>query len=60
MMRLLNQLKEHLDEIEKEDDYAHRFITDMIIRKEENPDYKLNRKQFKFLLRIHTQYCGGR
>lgn len=62
-MRLLDQLKEFMGEIERKDDYAFKFIEKMTIRSEENPDFGLknmSKPQVKYLLGLHTKYCGGR
>ena len=57
-MRLLDQLKEKMDEIEEDDDYAFRFIQSIMIQKEEKPDKPLTGKQFKLLCKFHTKYCN--
>lgn len=58
-MKLLDQLKDHIDEIEKDDDWAHGFIQSLLIQKETDPDKQLTGKQFTKLCEIHTKYCGG-
>ena len=58
-MKLLDQLKEHLDEIEQKDAWAHGFVEKLLIQKEECPDKPLTGKQFTKLCEIHTKYCNG-
>ena len=55
-MIMLDQLKEKLDDIADVDDWAFEFITDVLIRKEENPDYKLTKNQFNKLVEFHEKY----
>ena len=55
-MIMLDQLKEKLDDIADVDDWAFEFITDILIRKEENPDNKLTKKQFNKLVELHEKY----
>lgn len=52
-------LRNVLDEIERSDDWAYRFVTDILERRENNPDYKLSPKQFKKLDEIHQKYVKG-
>jgi len=59
-MRLLEQLKDVMDEIEATDEWAHNFVEALIIRKEERPDAQLSGPQFKKLCEIHTKYCHGK
>lgn len=59
-MKLLNQLKLVLSEIEENDEWEYEFVQNLIIRKEENPSITLTKKQFKKLCQIHTKYCHGR
>ena len=56
-MRMLDDLRDELDEIERCNEWEFNFVTDIMQRKEENPDYKLSSKQFEILNRIHQQYC---
>lgn len=55
-MRMLKNLREHMDEIEADNEWEHKFVTDMLIRKEENPEFKPSEKQFSTLVRIHQKY----
>ena len=55
-MIMLDDLKGVLDEIEKANEWEHGFVQDMLIRFEEDPDYKLINKQFKKLHDIHQRY----
>jgi len=54
---MLDGLKANLDEIEKADPWAHKFVEDMLIRREEGRLGKLSDKQFMKLLEIHERYC---
>jgi len=58
-MKLLDQLKDHMDEIERKDAWAFTFVENLLIQKEENPDKQLTGKQFTKLCEIHTKYCNG-
>lgn len=55
-MRMLDNLKAIMDELEKEDEWAHEFVTDILIKKEENPSHQLTKKQFNKLVEIHDKY----
>lgn len=55
-MRMLDRLKEQLAEIEQDSEWEYNFVQDLIIRKEQNPDYKLSKKQFKKLSDISEKY----
>lgn len=57
-MRMLENLKEVLDEIEQASDWESRFVTDMLIRHEQGD--KLTDKQFAKLVDIHEKFCGVR
>lgn len=57
-MRMLENLKEVLDEIEQANDWEGKFLTDMLIRHEQGK--KLTDKQFAKLVDIHEKYCGTR
>ena len=57
-MRMLDALKEVLDEIEQANDWEAKFVTDMIIRHEQGQ--KLTDKQFAKLVDVHEKYCGVR
>lgn len=59
MSRMLPQLAAVLDDIEKEDDWAHKFVTDILERREKNPGYKLTGKQFEKLNEIHKRFVLG-
>jgi len=54
---MLDDLRDELDEIERCNEWEYKFVTDIMQRKEETPDYKLSSKQFEILNRIHQQYC---
>ena len=54
-MRMLEELKEKLDDIDNE--WEHDFVENIMTKKEEDPDYKLSGKQFSKLADIHTKYC---
>lgn len=57
-MPMLDNLKDVLDEIEEHNDWEHKFVTDLLIRREEGKLEKLTDKQFMKLLDIHEKYCG--
>lgn len=57
-MRMLENLKEVLDEIDKANDWEAKFISDMLLLKEQGK--KLTDKQFAKLVDIHEKYCGTR
>lgn len=54
---MLDKLKEKLDEIEETNDWEHRFVSDLLIRREEGRLGKLTDKQFMCLLKIHEKHC---
>ena len=56
---LLDNLKEHVDDIESDWDWAHTFITDLMEKREEGKITKLSNDQFLWLTRIHDQYVHG-
>ena len=55
---MLDALKKNLDEIEDFDPWAHEFVEDLLIRREEGRLGKLTDKQFMKLLEIHERYCS--
>jgi hypothetical protein len=55
---MLDNLKEKLDEIEEANDWEHRFVSDLLIRREEGRLKKLTDKQFMCLMKIHERYCA--
>ena len=55
---MLDGLKAELDEIEKADPWAHKFVEDLLIRREEGKLGKLTDKQFMKLLEIHERFCA--
>lgn len=59
MSKIYADLKSVLDDIEREDDWALRFVTDILERREHNPDYKLSGKQFEKLNQIHQKFVLG-
>lgn len=56
---LLNNLKEHIDDIESDWEWAHTFITDLMEKREEGKITKLTNNQFMWLTRIHDKYVHG-
>lgn len=54
---MLDNLKERLEEIEQTSEWDHRFVSDLLIRREEGRLEKLSDKQFMCLLKIHERYC---
>ncbi|CAB4188133.1 hypothetical protein UFOVP1165_26 [uncultured Caudovirales phage] len=55
-MKMLDDLKDAIDEIEREDEWAANFVSDILERKETAPDYKLSGKQFEKLNQIHQRF----
>jgi len=55
--KMLANLRAELDEIEKCNEWEHRFVQDLIIREDEGRLGKLTDKQFMKLLDIHEKYC---
>lgn len=56
-MRILDNIKEVLDEIEQKDQRSFEFVEKIIIQKEEQPEKKLTKLQFKWLNDLHDRYC---
>ena len=56
-MRMLEALKNHLDEIEITNDWEFQFVTNILERRENNPNYRLSAKQFNTLNTIYEKYC---
>ena len=57
-MRMLENLKEVLDDIEQANDWEAKFTSDMLMLSEQGN--KLTNKQFSKLVDIHEKYCGVR
>ena len=57
-MIMLDDLKVILDEIEKENEWAHWFVLAMLYKKSQ--DQKLNSKEFERLNNIHQKYMKKR
>ena len=57
-MRMLDNLKEVLDEIEQENDWEHDYVTDILVKMEEGRIKRLSGPQFAKLVEIHEKYCG--
>lgn len=57
-MRMLKNLRDELDLIEAEDDWAYRFLSDLIERVEETPAYRLSDKQFLKVKQLHGRWCA--
>ena len=57
-MRMLDNLKEVLDDIELSNEWEAKFLSGLIIKQEEGKLERLSDKQFKCLTRIHEKYCG--
>ena len=56
-MRMLEKLKDHLDDIKNE--WEHDFVESLLIEMEEGRDFKekpLSDKQFKILVRINDTW----
>lgn len=58
-MAMLDDLMEIIDELEVKDDFAYSFITNLKIRKENNPDRQMSGKEFKTLVDVHNRYYKG-
>ena len=58
-MRMIDDLKTAFDEIQPNDEWEYNFIQDIAIKLEENPEYKLSKKQFARVNEIHQKYCKG-
>lgn len=54
---MLDNLKDVLDDIGRDDEWAHGFVQDLLIRREEGGLGRLTDKQFKKLVEIHDKYC---
>ena len=54
---MLDNLKPKLEEIEATNDWEHRFVSDLLIRREEGRLERLSDRQFMCLLKIHERYC---
>lgn len=57
-MRMLDNLKEVLDEIEEDNDWNYKFVTDLLIKQEEGKLGRLTHRQFNCLVLAHEKYCG--
>lgn len=57
-MRMLDNLKEILDEIEQASDWECGYVTDILVKMEEGKITRLSDKQFAKLVDIHEKYCG--
>lgn len=57
-MRMLDDLKPILPEIESSNEWEHNFIEDMMIKKELGKT--LSKKQFEKLNVIHQKYMHGK
>lgn len=55
-MIMLDKLKPRLDEIAADNEWEHDFIQGLIIKKEEDPEYKLTGKQFSKLSEINDKW----
>lgn len=56
---LLDNLKEHLEDIESSWEWAYDFITNLMQEREEGKIKKLSNDRFKWLVRIHDKYVHG-
>lgn len=58
-MRLLEALREHLDEIEAAEPNAHEFVERLLVEYEETGAAPmLSGKQFGWLNDLHARYCS--
>ena len=55
---MLDALKEIFDELAEKDAWAHKFVEDLLVRREEGRLGKLTDKQFMKLLEIHERHCA--
>ena len=58
-MRMLDDLKERFELSQIDNEWEYNFIQDMLIKTEENPDFKCSQKQFERINQIHQKYCKG-
>lgn len=59
-MRSLDCLRDHLDELEADNDEAHKFVQRLLIEQEEGRDFSqrpLTGRQFKWLNDLQQRYC---
>lgn len=59
MPSMLVAMKPHLDELERDSDWEHRFVTGLIERFESRTASFLSRKQFAKLDEIYRKYTDG-
>lgn len=52
----LDALKDVLEEIEESNDWDYRFVSDLLIKKEEGRLQFVSIKQLEQLERVHSQY----
>ena len=59
MPRMLEMLKSFADEIEMSNEWEADFISNLLIKFEQDAGYKLSAKQFEKLNQIHQKYVKG-
>lgn len=58
-MRTLEALRDHLDEIERDNEEAHRFVERLLVELEETGQAPtLSKTQFAWLNDLHMRYCA--
>ncbi|MHB1952373.1 MAG: hypothetical protein ACYCOU_01375 [Sulfobacillus sp.] len=57
MAKMLDDLREHLDDIERADPRSFEFLQGVLIAREEGDKKPLSGKQFKWLQDLHERYC---
>ena len=55
-MKILDQLVSEIDTIERDNEWAAKFISDIEERISKNPGYRLSGKQFEKLNQLHQEY----
>lgn len=55
---LLNDLKEHLDDIAEENEGDHDFVQRLILLKDDNQLHQITQDQFEWLEQLHRDYCA--
>lgn len=58
-MKMLDDLKEVIDDIETQNDWEYNFVNSMLAKKERNPKYEPSINEFNVLDRIHQKYVYG-
>ncbi len=59
-MRMLDELKTRMHDIEIDNVNDFNFLQSIIIQREQYPDIQLSGKQFGYLISIHNRYTNAR